>query len=733
MTFLFFDPAGHVLFSRDDAEQAERNHQDMTLYALFPYDAEKVIRGGMRVGYDDPVDGFQIFEVQNPKDYEPDHYQEINAEHIAISELTDEIYIAGDLMDKTPAEALGALLQGTLWQVGECTADNVSSAAFSYGAVWEDVRTVEQNWNVYITPRITVDASGITGRYLDVRPAAPVWRGLRFALEKNLDDASVRWDYSNIKTALYAFGRKSMTTEGSSETVPWTMAGAQWEAEDGHPAKPTGQIYLEDPEATAAYGRNGRPRWGFYQNGDVEDPEKLLELTWKTLKTLNAPDVTIEGQVRDLTKFGNVDVPIRLHDSAQIEITPTGALLVREVQQYTEDLLLPENSRVTIGKYVPNIVYLTKEIAAGRGGGSGRGDSDTEYKLKEFETSIAWNDYQIGLKAWQRDLEKTDQNLLLAYAAIGVSASQIQSIVTGSGVMLDDDGNIVTDENGLPKFASGSSQMWSTITQNKDKIALVVSDSGNIKAASIVAAVNNAGSSVTISADKITLNGQTLVTELSGVKADFSNLTAGVTTAQYLKASTIVSTGPISVVNNYYTGKRLYLGSLMSVGILTTQASDPDIDHSHSITFSEESGVITATLGAAVTKSSAERTANFNIADTAFYQEAVASAASHVTLSGPSWPPDASASQTGFGVTASNGKSISHNLYLTRASNWVGGSRIVYLRSNSATGSARAQISVDMPSSGTWSVAASSGTRYNIPITATFTAGGKTYSYSGTI
>lgn len=167
MTFLFFDPAGHVLFSRDDAEQAERNHQDMTLYALFPYDGEKVIRGGMRVGYyDDPVDGFQIFEVQNPKDYEPDHYQEINAEHIAISELTDEIYIAGDLMDKTPAEALGALLQGTLWQVGECTADNVSSAAFSYGAVWEDVRTVEQNWNVYITPRITVDASGITGRYL---------------------------------------------------------------------------------------------------------------------------------------------------------------------------------------------------------------------------------------------------------------------------------------------------------------------------------------------------------------------------------------------------------------------------------------------------------------------------------------------------------------------------------------------------------------------------------------
>ena len=760
MTYLFFDDADRVLFSRDDAEKAEHNHQDMTLYALFPYDPDKVITGGMRVAYLDNLGVYQVFEIITPKTYEPDHYQEITAEHICISELRDELYTAGDLMEKTAAEALEAVLDGTLWEVGNVSATNVSSAAFSYGAVWDDVRTIEKNWNVYITPRLVVTAAGITGRYLDIRPAEPVWRGLRFALEKNMDDAAITWDYSRLKTALYAYGRKSMDVPGSSEKWPWTFAEAEWEEEDGHPAKELGQIYLEDPEATAAYGRNGRPRFGFYQNGDIEDPEKLLELTWQTLKTVNAPDVTIDGQVRDLTKFGAVDVPIRLHDSAQIEITPTGTLLVREVIQYTEDLEEPENSRVTIGRYIPNIVYITKEISKGGGGGGSGGDSYTEYKLKEFETSIGWNDYQIGLKAWQRDLEKTNKDLLLAYAAIGVSSSQIQAIVTGSGVMLDENNNIITDAQGLPVFAPGSSQMWSNITQNADnitaevsrataaegtlsgritvnaeKVALVVTDTGAIKAASIVAAINDAGSSVTIAADKITLNGQTLVTELSGVKADFSNLTAGTTTATALRATLLAGT-TLSVGGTNASFTPISIGSVVSYSGLTSSRTSVDLDHSHSITMTEESGVVTATLGAAVTKSSTARTANFNIADTTFYQNAVSAARAagraSVTLDDPAWGASAGSSN-GFGVTASNGASVTQNVYLTRATSWVSGSRIVYLRTDSTGGTIRAQTTVDLPSSGTWSIAAATGQHYNIPVNVSFTIAGRTFSGSGTI
>ena len=806
MTFVFFDAADAVLFVRDDAEQAEHNHQEMTFFGLFPFDPGKELKQGQRVGFEDNLGIFQVFEIVKAKTYEPDHYQEITAEHIAIAELHDDLYTGGDLMNKTPAQALTALLAGTLWSVGNVSATNTSSVQLSFGDVWEDVRKVEQNWNVYITPRVTVDSTGITGRYLDIAPAEGVWRGLRLSLEKNLDDASVIWDNTRLKTALYGYGKKSMEVAGEDEPQPWTFASVTWAATSAHPAKPSGQIYLEDPAATAEFGRNGRPRFGYYQNGDVDDPEKLLELTWETLKTVEVPDVTIEGTALDLTKFGLADVPIRLHDTALVEIRPTGVVLHKEIIQYTENLLQPEISRVTIGAYIPNIVYITREAANGRGGGGGSGGmTNEEYKLKEFETQIAFNDYLISLKAWQRDLDKTDENLLLAYAAIGISSSQIDSIVTGSGVQLDQYGKIVTDSNGLPVFAAGSSQMWSNIQQNANRIALVVTQSGGsdvINTASIVAAVNAAGSSVTINADKITLNGQTLVQEISGIEADFTNLTAGTTTATALKATLLEATTTFNLGGTVFKSTPISIGSIISYTGMTSSNASIDLDHSHAITMSESGGVVTATLGAAVTTSSSDRTANFSIAATQFYIDAVAAAQAtgqnsvtivkgrwssgqitfsksagtasnqyvylaagtaswgsgadankatvniydvygggsdptgisvvvdaaarytagqnSVTVGAPTW--GTAGSSNTFTVTASNGASTSKGLYMTQTI-WSSGAKTVAVRTDSTSGTTRAYITVNMPSSATWSFSPFAG-----GVVASCTAGGKTYT-----
>ena len=269
------------------------------------------------------------------KTYEPDHYQEITAEHIAISELTDEFFAATEWTNITAQAALTALLTGTLWSVGTVTSSGTSSANIGNGNVWQDVRTIESSWNVTITPRVTVNASGITGRYLDIAPAGGTWRGLRLSLEKNMDDAAVTWDDSNLKTALFGFG-KSVETNGT--TAPLTFASVTWTATANHPAKPSGQTYIEDPDATAAYGRNGRARFGFYQNGDISNAEVLLEKTWETLKTVNIPDVSIDGTVSDLHRLGYTDVPLRLHDLALVEIRQTGVILQKEIIRYTEDL-----------------------------------------------------------------------------------------------------------------------------------------------------------------------------------------------------------------------------------------------------------------------------------------------------------------------------------------------------------------------------------------------------------
>ena len=364
MDFVFFDFSGKPVFVRDDVESAHWTVQDMSLQALFPRDESKVILRGMRIGFTDETGIFQPFEIRKVKNYEPDHYQEITCEHIAVAELTDCHYAGTEVTNVTPQSVLTTILAGTGWSVGNVTATNTSSADFSMGSVWEDVRKIESDWNVWITPRVTYNSSGIAGKYLDVIPADGVWRGIRLSLDKNADEVGVIIDDSMVVTALYGYGT-------SSNGSPINFADVVWQQTADHPAKPSGQLYLEDAAATALYGRNGNARFGFFQDSSISDPNVLLEQTWKTLKTTNRPTVTVDCMVRDLYRLGYADQPIRLHDTALVDIDEMGFHEALTIVNLEVDLLDPTATRPTIGTYIPNIIYINRETNA-RGGGSGR-------------------------------------------------------------------------------------------------------------------------------------------------------------------------------------------------------------------------------------------------------------------------------------------------------------------------------------------------------------------------
>ena len=502
MEFLFFDAAGARLFARSDAESAAWTVEEMSLQALFPYDPDKVIRRGQRIGFTDEAGVLQPFEVRRVRTYEPDHYQEITAEHIAVSELSDEhldqtelsTESGGSIAGITAAAALAQILTGTLWSVGTSTASGTQIADVSRGSVWQGVRVIEENWNVYITPRVTFNAAGITGRYLDIAPAGPTWRGVRLSLDKNADEVGVTWDDTNVITAIYGYGGRVPDASGD-DTEILTFADAVWSATSSHPAKPAGQTWLEDPDAKALYGRNGRNRFGYYQNSDIDDAETLLEKAWEALKNSNAPEVSVDCQVRDLYRLGYADQPIRLHDEAIIDVRPTGEVLRREIIRLTVDLLDPTATRATIGAYVPNIVYMQRETdkasrggggGGGRGGGGGGGGEDNQFY--EFTTSIQANRYQIHLNAthW----------------------ADTDSILTQAGMLLDADGVLIYSED-------NANMVGSKLKVQADKIALVVNGNNQIRAAQITAAINGAGSLVHIDADRIRLSGgQTTVESL---------------------------------------------------------------------------------------------------------------------------------------------------------------------------------------------------------------------------
>ena len=597
MTFTFFDITDKILFVRSDAEQAEHTHEQMSLYMLFPYDPNKVIERGMRVGYRDNLGVFQVFEIRKCTEYEPDHYQEITAEHIVISELSDEIRLGTEFENITAQSALSRLLDGTIWQVGTTSVSTRSSANLGIGNVWADIRTVEQNWNVRITPRVTVGSTGITGRYLDITNTNGTWRGLRLSVDKNMESIGVTLDDSNLKTACYGFGK--LVTEPPEtmpqrpgipnadpyplvddpyddppdpqelEKPPLTFAEVTWEQTVDHPAKPDGQTYIEDPVATEAYGRNGRARFTFYQNGDIEDPEILLQKTWEYLQSVSVPEISIDSAAHDLSKLGCVDVPIRLHDIAIIEIRQTGRVVQKQVIKFNEDLLNPANNQLTIGSYIPNIVYINRDIAKKSGaGGGGGGGSYIEEKIKEFETEILWNDYEIGLRAYQRDMDRVSE--ILRQAGIIINANGViiyaedneNNIGSKLSVLADRITTEVTDRSNadvtlssritqtaesitseVTRATTAEGTLSSRITQTAESITALVQKTG----------VNNLGENETLYS-KITQTAEAITSEVTRATTAEGTLSSRITQTATDITSLVTKTG----VNNLGENETLY-------------------------------------------------------------------------------------------------------------------------------------------------------------------------------
>ena len=415
MDYIFLNAADTTLFVRDDIESGHWVQEQLNVTAEFPFDAGKVIQFGQRIAFRDPAtDTLEVFEIVNVVNQEPEHYQQITAEHICIVELSDEHINKTEITDKTAAQALTTALTGTLWSVGNNSASGTQSADLSRGSVWDAVNAIQQNWNVYITPRVTISSAGaITGRYLDIAPAQGTWRGLRLSVRKNLVDPAVTYDDSEVYTALYGYGGsvEKARTGQDDQTVELTFADVVWTATAEHPAKPANQTYLEWPEKTAIYGRNGRPRYGYYQNGNIKNAELLLQKTWESLKLSCEPTISIVGTCVDLYRLGYHDQPIRLHDLALVEIEETGEQFYKQIICNDIDLVDPTGTRPEIGDYIPNIVYINRDTnkkATGGGGGGGGGGSRGSMTNLEDEDVRTFTEFvktqtQIGMVVGTRN------------------------------------------------------------------------------------------------------------------------------------------------------------------------------------------------------------------------------------------------------------------------------------------------------------------------------------------
>lgn len=574
MQFTFLNMAGETLFIRDDAERAQWTQEEMSLELEFPRLEDKVVSIGQRVYFIDPSTGTQqIYEVKQAKTLEPDHYQTIVAENICISELSDEHINNSEITNKSASNALQGVLSGTQWSIGNVAYNPVSSGDISRGSVWQAVLEIKDNWNVYIEPRVTLAGNGTITRALDIISPNGAWNGVRLSVDKNMLDPSVTYDDSEVVTAMYGYGGTTTPTKKDEQEVEIDFSGIAWGKTSTHPAKPKGQKYIEDPAATAEYGRNGRPRFGFYQNTDIEDPQILLQKTWESLQVASKPAISIEGTVADLYRMGYADQPIKLHDIALVEVLPAGYKQQVQIIRMTTDLLDPTATTLTIGSYIPNIIYIerkTNQSATGsRGGGGGNKSKQTE--RSEYETAILKNNRMIMLRAYQNDLDDLDNDVKIQEARITVehdritqevtdrrnADTELNTTLTGRIIVQANritqevterkadtevlSGRITVEKNRITQEVTDRTNAYNTldgkITVEAGRITQIVSSvgtNGEVTAASICLAINNGGSTATINAGKIYLLGQTIA---NTVTADY--ISAKIETLARLTANSI--------------------------------------------------------------------------------------------------------------------------------------------------------------------------------------------------
>lgn len=126
------------------------------------------------------------------------------------------------------------------------------------------------------------------------------------------------------------------------------------------------------------------------------------------------------------------------------------------------------------------------------------------------------------------------------YSSLSQTVSGIQTTVKGHTTTINSHTNSINSQN------TKISSLESSIKQTADKIEAVVSavddSNGNVTAASIVLAINNAGSGVKISADHVNISGLVTFTDLStegSTTINAGNITTGSISADRISGGTL--------------------------------------------------------------------------------------------------------------------------------------------------------------------------------------------------
>ncbi|HFR3747442.1 TPA: phage tail spike protein [Streptococcus suis] len=205
--------------------------------------------------------------------------------------------------DKRPKNAFARdvitdLLAGTNWQarfVGETTPHSTN---FYYTSVFDALKKVCEVWDLEMQFFVEMNGNRIGARYIDFKQKIGQAVGKRVVYGHNALQILQEVERTNIFTALVGRGKGEETGDGYGRKI--TFENVVWSTDQGKPVnKPKGQKYLELPLMTRQYGiKNAdgsmRPKIGFVDFSEEENPEVLIERTYRALVDSARPQLTLK-------------------------------------------------------------------------------------------------------------------------------------------------------------------------------------------------------------------------------------------------------------------------------------------------------------------------------------------------------------------------------------------------------------------------------------------------------
>ena len=208
----------------------------------------------------------------------------------------------------TPAKpVINELLQGTNWQARYIAETTNHSTNFYYISVFDALKKLCKVWGLEMQFFVEMNNNGLGARYIDFKKKIGEAVGKRVVYGHNALEILKEVERTNIFTALIGRGKGEQVSSaeesgkgGDGYGRKITFEDVVWSKAKGDPLdKPKGQKYLEIPEMTRVYGiKNSdgsmRPKIGFTDFSEEEDPNELIKLTYQTLINSARPQLTLK-------------------------------------------------------------------------------------------------------------------------------------------------------------------------------------------------------------------------------------------------------------------------------------------------------------------------------------------------------------------------------------------------------------------------------------------------------